>query len=112
MFVLVKFLSFYFLFFFIFLFFFYFLYFIYILFYYFIFYFIKIFFPFYKLDCQCNGHTKSCTDEGVCYNCQGNTQGTNCESCLPGFMRLSGNLNDSCTRMHLIFILFFKLFFF
>ncbi|XP_078671478.1 uncharacterized protein LOC144911446 isoform X6 [Branchiostoma floridae x Branchiostoma belcheri] len=35
--------------------------------------------------CNCNGHSTTCNDLGVCQDCQHNTYGANCELCLPGF---------------------------
>ncbi|KAL5263140.1 hypothetical protein ACHWQZ_G008527 [Mnemiopsis leidyi] len=34
--------------------------------------------------CQCNGHS-NCTDNVHCDQCQGNTQGSNCDTCMDGF---------------------------
>ncbi|XP_078590850.1 uncharacterized protein LOC144870493 isoform X22 [Branchiostoma floridae x Branchiostoma japonicum] len=35
--------------------------------------------------CNCNGHSSTCNELGVCQDCQHNTYGANCEFCLPGF---------------------------
>ncbi|KYO23194.1 multiple epidermal growth factor-like domains protein 9 isoform B [Alligator mississippiensis] len=38
--------------------------------------------------CQCNDHSKSCDGlTGACLNCQGNTEGSQCEKCKVGFYR-------------------------
>ncbi|ESO03848.1 hypothetical protein HELRODRAFT_79481 [Helobdella robusta] len=36
--------------------------------------------------CSCNGHSDQCDPvDGVCLNCQHNTEGSNCEICSPGY---------------------------
>ncbi|XP_051964854.1 multiple epidermal growth factor-like domains protein 9 [Xyrauchen texanus] len=48
--------------------------------------------------CQCNHHSTYCHPQsGVCLDCQNNTQGHNCEECLPNFYRLRGEeLKEGC----------------
>ncbi|KAK1787098.1 hypothetical protein P4O66_017475 [Electrophorus voltai] len=48
--------------------------------------------------CQCNGHSTYCHPQsGVCLDCQGNTQGQNCEECLPLYYRPRGSrVRDNC----------------
>ncbi|XP_008333968.1 multiple epidermal growth factor-like domains protein 9 [Cynoglossus semilaevis] len=48
--------------------------------------------------CQCNNHTSYCHPQsGVCLNCEGNTQGSNCEVCKPAFYRRHGAApTDAC----------------
>ncbi|CAJ0580528.1 unnamed protein product, partial [Mesorhabditis spiculigera] len=36
-------------------------------------------------QCECNGHSETCTLTGKCTNCTDNTGGDKCELCLPGF---------------------------
>ncbi|XP_035864341.1 laminin subunit alpha-5 isoform X2 [Sander lucioperca] len=39
------------------------------------------------VPCNCNGHSDRCLDgSGICLNCQHNTAGDHCESCLGGFL--------------------------
>ncbi|XP_689297.6 multiple epidermal growth factor-like domains protein 9 [Danio rerio] len=41
--------------------------------------------------CQCNNHSTYCHPQsGICLDCQDNTQGHNCEECLPSFYRRGG----------------------
>lgn len=35
--------------------------------------------------CRCSGHATECTAAGVCVNCQHNTAGDHCDTCLPLF---------------------------
>jgi len=35
--------------------------------------------------CFCYGHSQNCTASGSCDNCQGNTMGTLCETCVAGY---------------------------
>ncbi|XP_035998362.1 laminin subunit alpha-5 [Fundulus heteroclitus] len=45
------------------------------------------------VPCNCNGHSDQCLDgSGICQNCQHNTVGERCESCMGGF--LSNNSLD------------------
>ena len=59
--------------------------------------------------CNCNEHTDKChfdsrvfaasgqTSGGVCENCQHNTEGKNCEICIPGYyqvIELETNLRE------------------
>ncbi|EDV23363.1 uncharacterized protein TRIADDRAFT_27868 [Trichoplax adhaerens] len=38
------------------------------------------------IPCKCNNHTDSCDDiTGICYNCQHNTQGSDCGQCQLGY---------------------------
>ncbi|XP_016424748.1 multiple epidermal growth factor-like domains protein 9 [Sinocyclocheilus rhinocerous] len=48
--------------------------------------------------CQCNNHSTYCHPQsGVCLDCQDNTQGHNCEECLPNFYRRHGEGSaDTC----------------
>ncbi|XP_051509607.1 multiple epidermal growth factor-like domains protein 9 isoform X2 [Myxocyprinus asiaticus] len=48
--------------------------------------------------CQCNNHSTYCHPQsGVCLDCQDNTQGHNCEECLPNFYRRRGEeLTEAC----------------
>ncbi|XP_052459836.1 multiple epidermal growth factor-like domains protein 9 [Carassius gibelio] len=48
--------------------------------------------------CQCNNHSTYCHPQsGVCLDCQDNTQGHNCEECLPNFYRRRGEGSaDAC----------------
>ncbi|XP_072538634.1 multiple epidermal growth factor-like domains protein 9 [Salminus brasiliensis] len=48
--------------------------------------------------CQCNQHSTYCHPQsGVCLDCQDNTQGQNCEECVPRFYRASGSsVKDGC----------------
>ncbi|XP_077418346.1 multiple epidermal growth factor-like domains protein 9 isoform X1 [Vanacampus margaritifer] len=48
--------------------------------------------------CQCHNHTKSCHPQsGVCLNCEGNTQGSNCEECKSDHYRSqSAALTEAC----------------
>uniref|UniRef100_A0A3Q2PMX0 Laminin, alpha 3 n=1 Tax=Fundulus heteroclitus TaxID=8078 RepID=A0A3Q2PMX0_FUNHE len=39
------------------------------------------------VPCNCNGHSDQCLDgSGICQNCQHNTVGERCESCMGGFL--------------------------
>ena len=49
----------------------------------------------YVSECECHGHTDKCTynadlGHGVCDNCQHNTTGNNCQSCLENYFRNHG----------------------
>ncbi|XP_058246275.1 multiple epidermal growth factor-like domains protein 9 isoform X2 [Hemibagrus wyckioides] len=48
--------------------------------------------------CQCNGHSTYCHPQsGVCMDCQDNTQGHNCEECVPRYYRApGGGVMDEC----------------
>ncbi|KAL7884033.1 hypothetical protein AOLI_G00068030 [Acnodon oligacanthus] len=48
--------------------------------------------------CQCNQHSTYCHPQsGVCLDCQDNTQGQNCEECVPRFYRaLGSSVKDDC----------------
>ncbi|KAK3867232.1 hypothetical protein Pcinc_027289 [Petrolisthes cinctipes] len=47
------------------------------------------------VPCDCNGRSQECDPEtGQCSNCQGNTAGTKCEQCAPGYENRGG----SCVR--------------
>ncbi|XP_068617032.1 multiple epidermal growth factor-like domains protein 9 [Brachionichthys hirsutus] len=48
--------------------------------------------------CQCHNHTSSCHPQsGVCLNCEGNTQGSNCEECTPASYRSPDlGLTEAC----------------
>ncbi|XP_053480054.1 multiple epidermal growth factor-like domains protein 9 isoform X1 [Ictalurus furcatus] len=48
--------------------------------------------------CQCNGHSTYCHPQsGVCMDCQDNTQGQNCEECVPRYYRApGGGVKDEC----------------
>uniref|UniRef100_A0A8C2E9T0 Si:ch211-158d24.2 n=1 Tax=Cyprinus carpio TaxID=7962 RepID=A0A8C2E9T0_CYPCA len=48
--------------------------------------------------CQCNNHSTYCHPQsGICLDCQDNTQGHNCEECLPNFYRRHGEgSSDTC----------------
>ncbi|XP_057688422.1 multiple epidermal growth factor-like domains protein 9 [Corythoichthys intestinalis] len=48
--------------------------------------------------CQCHNHTNYCHPQsGVCLNCEGNTQGSNCEECKPDHYRSRGTaLTEAC----------------
>ncbi|XP_060787162.1 multiple epidermal growth factor-like domains protein 9 [Neoarius graeffei] len=49
--------------------------------------------------CQCNGHSTYCHPQsGVCMDCQDNTQGHNCEECMPRYYRApgGGGVKDKC----------------
>ncbi|KAK2840616.1 hypothetical protein Q7C36_012195 [Tachysurus vachellii] len=48
--------------------------------------------------CQCNGHSTYCHPQsGVCMDCQDNTQGQNCEECVPRYYRApGGGVTDEC----------------
>ncbi|XP_054628993.1 multiple epidermal growth factor-like domains protein 9 [Dunckerocampus dactyliophorus] len=48
--------------------------------------------------CQCQNHTNYCHPQsGVCLNCDGNTQGSNCEECKPDHYRSPGTtLTEAC----------------
>ncbi|KAI5622152.1 multiple epidermal growth factor-like domains protein 9, partial [Silurus asotus] len=52
--------------------------------------------------CQCNGHSTYCHPQsGVCMDCQDNTQGQNCEECVPRYYRapgggVEGGVKDEC----------------
>ena len=38
------------------------------------------------IECNCNNLTLDCdVSSGICINCTGNSEGSNCELCLPGF---------------------------
>ena len=38
------------------------------------------------IECDCNNLSVSCdTPSGNCTNCTGNSQGSNCEKCMPGY---------------------------
>lgn len=39
--------------------------------------------------CKCNGHADTCDqDTGMCYECQGFTEGDHCEKCKPGYHKI------------------------
>lgn len=46
---------------------------------------------------RCHGHTQRCDSDGICRGCSGNTAGTSCELCVPGFYRVTaGDRETDC----------------
>lgn len=60
------------------------------------------------IKCDCNGNIDSFADgncnseDGTCYNCTKNTEGSNCELCKDGYF---GNAkNQTCKGMRFMYI--------
>jgi len=48
------------------------------------------------IACQCNGHS-SCNEENRCIECDGFTEGKNCENCMKGYYGKALN-GGTCKR--------------
>ncbi|XP_034018533.1 laminin subunit alpha-2 isoform X2 [Thalassophryne amazonica] len=49
------------------------------------------------VQCQCSGHSSTCDPEtSICQNCQDNTEGDQCERCVPGFYGIIQGFHDDC----------------